>query len=102
MRPYMANLNMANGFALDVVSHEDGSSVGLLGSLKISFKLILSQRVAEESGGPLDEIYLGWQPRGQPREILAAKRPEREPDCRCAFIDHQSFARNASLPQLLP
>jgi hypothetical protein len=58
----MTYLNMANWFAINVASHENGPSVGLLGSLKISFKLILSQRIVEESGGPLDEIYLGWQP----------------------------------------
>jgi hypothetical protein len=52
----MAYLNMANGFAMDIASHKNGAYAGLLGSLKISFKLILSQRVAEESGGPLDEI----------------------------------------------
>jgi len=79
MRPYVAYLNVANGFAVTVASHEDGTSAGLLGSLNIPFKLIISQWVSEEGGRPLDEIHLGW-PRGQPSEILAAKGEERKPD----------------------
>jgi hypothetical protein len=50
MRPYVAYLNVANGLAIDIARHEDGASVGLLGALKIPFKLIISYWVAEEGG----------------------------------------------------
>jgi hypothetical protein len=33
---------MANGIAINVLTHEDGTSVGLLGGLKISLKLVIS------------------------------------------------------------
>jgi hypothetical protein len=42
MGPYLAYLNMANGIAINVLTHEDGTSVGLLGGLKISLKLVIS------------------------------------------------------------
>ena len=59
MRPYLTDLDMADGFAVCGASRKDHASVGLLGTLEIAFKLSVGQRVAEEPCAPLNESILG-------------------------------------------
>ena len=64
-------------FSVNGASGEDDAGIGLLGTLKISFKLSIGQRVLEKGRTPLNEIGLGRQPRDQAREVLATKGMER-------------------------
>ena len=56
---------------------QDDARIGLLGTLKITFKLSISQWVSKKGGTPLDKIGLGRQPRDQAREVLATEGVER-------------------------
>ncbi len=80
MRPYLADLDVADGFAVYCASRKDHASVGLLGTLEIPFKLSVGQRVAEEPCAPRNEIILGWQPGNQSVEVVAAEAAERDPN----------------------
>jgi hypothetical protein len=99
MRPYLAYLDVANGFAIYCARREDHASIGLLGTVKISFKLRVSQRVAEERGAPLNEIVLGWQPRNQSIEVVGPERAERNWRTCFHFRDHHTIKRSVSFPQ---
>ena len=74
----MADLDVADGFAVYRASRKDHASIGLLGTLEIPFKLSVGQRVAEEPCAPRNEIILGWQPRNQSVEVVAAEGAQRD------------------------
>ena len=80
MRPYLAYLDVADGFAVYCASRKDHAGVGLLGTLEVPIKLSVGQRVAEKPCAPLNEIILGRQPRNQAIEVVGAERAERDPN----------------------
>ncbi len=80
MRPYLAYLDVADGFAGYCASRKDHAGIGLLGTLEVPFKLIVGQRVAEKPCAPLNEIALGRHPRNQSIEVVWAERTERDPN----------------------
>lgn len=96
MRPYMAYLDVADGFALFCASCKDHTRVRLFGALKIPLELRVGQRVAEETCAPLDEIILCWQPGNQSIEIARAERAQRDLKRRCSFLVHQPIERPLS------
>src|SRR5262245_534913 len=80
MRPYLADLDVADGFAVCCARRKDRTSVGLLGTLEIPLKLSVGERVAEEPCAPRNEIILGRQPGNQSIEVVGAERAKRNPD----------------------
>ncbi len=81
MRPDLTYFDVPDRFTASRASCEDDAGIGLLGALKVSFKLSIGQWVLEKGRAPLDEIGLGRQPRDQAGEVLAAERTESDAIC---------------------
>ena len=81
MRPNLTYFDVPDRFTASRARREDDAGIGLLGTLKISFKLSISQWVLEKGRTPLNEIGLGRQPRDQAGEVLATKGTKSDAIC---------------------
>src|SRR6476660_3976951 len=96
MRPNLTYFDVTDCFTARRASGENHTRIGLLRTLKISFKLSIGQWVLEKGCTPLNEIGLGRQPRDQAREVLATKGAESDAICRCGRVDHQPIVSEIS------
>src|SRR5262245_6487702 len=104
MRPNLAYFDVPDHFVAGGAGGEDDTRVGLLCTLKVSFKLCRGQRILEKACTPLNEISLTREPRDQAREVLATKGMERYAICWWGPVDHPPIQRELEIPQppLLP
>src|SRR5262249_124294 len=91
MGPNMADLDVADRFAVVRPRRENFTNVRLLRAFEVSLELSAGQRVAEERRAPLHEVGLSSHPREQSIEVLDAEANEVDTDRRCGVSRHREI-----------